>query len=478
MLQIILDKIWRFFASLKTGLALLGLLALVNLVGSFILQHDQVAPGQIERTYSPTTLKILDALGLFDLYHSWWFILLLTLTGISLIIASIDIWPRFWSRVVAWQPELSPGEYQQKDLNNSFKVQSYSFDILQKKIELFLKKHFAAPWVHVSREKLAFFAQRGRWSHLGVFVIHTGLLLILIGGFIGMRYGFEGQIKLRKGTASDLFFDERGRGKAQPLGFTIRCNDVWMERYPDGSPKAYYSDLDVIENGQVVKSKTIRVNDPLGYKGIHFYQATYGTEPVPKQAIVTLAVTERSSGEQFAMKVPFQHRTPLPSGGGHFTIIDYRPNFQVPVAEEMHELGQAVHVSVESDEEEKNFWIFERLPGFDGDVRKGTFAFVLQAFDVDYDAVPFTGLAVASNPGIPIIWTGSAILLLGLAWVIMGSHRKIWIQVRGQDVMVAAQAHRNEEHFAKKYQQWLRELEAELQNENEAKPAALREQEV
>ena len=98
-MKLLLDKTWRILASLKTGIVLLGLIALVNLVGSFIVQREQAAPGQIEQAYSPEAIRIMEALGLFDVYHSWWFILILTLTGISLIVASIDIWPRYWSYI-------------------------------------------------------------------------------------------------------------------------------------------------------------------------------------------------------------------------------------------------------------------------------------------------------------------------------------------------------------------------------------------
>jgi len=42
-------------------------------------------------------------------------------------------------------------------------------------------------------------------------------------------------------------------------------------------PKDYKSKLTVLENGKEVLTKTIEVNDPLFYKGIRFYQSSYGT---------------------------------------------------------------------------------------------------------------------------------------------------------------------------------------------------------
>ena len=40
--------------------------------------------------------------------------------------------------------------------------------------------------------------------------------------------------------------------------------------------KSYNSTLTVLERGQKMATKTITVNDPLVYKGIWFYQSSYG----------------------------------------------------------------------------------------------------------------------------------------------------------------------------------------------------------
>jgi cytochrome c biogenesis protein ResB len=55
-----------------------------------------------------------------------------------------------------------------------------------------------------------------------------------------------------------------------------RSGDRWSVQYsPPGMIKDYFSDLEVVENGQVVKRKTIEVNDPLYYGGYFFYQHSY-----------------------------------------------------------------------------------------------------------------------------------------------------------------------------------------------------------
>jgi cytochrome c biogenesis protein len=42
----------------------------------------------------------------------------------------------------------------------------------------------------------------------------------------------------------------------------------------------------------------------------------------------------------------------------------------------------------------------------------------------------FTGLIVAHDPGVPFVWVGSALLVIGLYLVFFFPHRRIWVRVR------------------------------------------------
>ena len=82
-------------------------------------------------------------------------------------------------------------------------------------------------------------------------------------------------MNLSEGTSSNLVGFFSGP-KIIELPFYIKCNKFTIDFYPSGMPKAYISDLSVIENGKEVYRKEIKVNDPLKYKGVYFYQASYG----------------------------------------------------------------------------------------------------------------------------------------------------------------------------------------------------------
>ena len=94
------NRVFRTLASVKTGIILLIVLGVVAAAGTLILQRPMTDADQMSRAYSPQTLRWLDATGLTDIYHTWWFVLLMAMLGNSIIFASIDRFPKAW-RLVA-----------------------------------------------------------------------------------------------------------------------------------------------------------------------------------------------------------------------------------------------------------------------------------------------------------------------------------------------------------------------------------------
>jgi cytochrome c biogenesis protein ResB len=58
-----------------------------------ILQRPATDPEEMQRAYSPQVLRLLDGLGLTDVFHAWWFVLLLSLVSLSIIAASCSASP-------------------------------------------------------------------------------------------------------------------------------------------------------------------------------------------------------------------------------------------------------------------------------------------------------------------------------------------------------------------------------------------------
>ena len=67
--------IWSFFSSVRLAITLLIVLAITSIVGTVIPQAEGAR--EFAMGLSPQLFRIFNFLGLFDMYHSLWFRLLM-----------------------------------------------------------------------------------------------------------------------------------------------------------------------------------------------------------------------------------------------------------------------------------------------------------------------------------------------------------------------------------------------------------------
>src|SRR5579862_323833 len=101
-------RIWQSLAAVKTGVILLIVVVIFSAAGTVILQRPATDPDEMMRAYSPQMLHLLDATGLTDVFHAWWFVTLLVLVSLSIVAASVQRFPNSW-RYYA-RPYKSPDE--------------------------------------------------------------------------------------------------------------------------------------------------------------------------------------------------------------------------------------------------------------------------------------------------------------------------------------------------------------------------------
>jgi len=235
----------------------------------------------------------------------------------------------------------------------------------------------------------------------------------------------------------------------QDLGFTVRCNDFSLETYPTGQPKAYKSDLSIIDGGREVFRKTIVVNDPLQYKGIWFYQSSYGQAG---GATAQVAVARKDGSPVRMLSLAANEPVPI-DGYGIVRGVNYDENFQGN--------GPALQVVVEKPgQPAASFWLVQRRPDLDRQ-RADSLVFSFRGLS----SKMFTGLQVAKDPGVNIVWLGCALMVIGLIMAFFLSHQRVWVRLaQGTDgrveVVLAGSASRNRLAFEKKFAKILTDVKA------------------
>ena len=416
-----------FFISLKLTISILIIISITSIVGTIIPQNE--APSVYLRFYKPSTYKLMQLLDIDNMYHSWWFISLLTLFTFNLICCSLNRFPGFLRLISSKERDLDDQLLQSLPLKKTQRLKSFDQQgwnmlkgTVQKHIPVKTDASSPAGTFHL-------FAEQGKFSRLGFYITHFGIVFIIIGGILG-NLGYQGYMKVVEGTSNDTI-TLQSTGKEKKLDFSIRCDDFQVSFYEDGQkPKDFTSDLAIIDGGQEIKKKRIEVNDPLQYKGVWIYQSSYGTSS--DQGALTLGVTNRTSGDGTRnYQAMVGQRIALEEPGYEMEVKRFVPDFSLEknnqVVSRTQELrNPAAQLALFKDSsllEEK--WIFAKFPDFHGASEKGPYQVSL----LNFSAREYTGLQLTMDPGVWVVWTGCLLLCVGCYIICFLSHQRMWITV-------------------------------------------------
>lgn len=455
-----LDRLFHALASLKTGITLLILVGLACAAGTFILQRPLTDPDDMVRAYSPTTLQWLDRLKLTDIYHAPWFILLMAALGVSIVFASLERWPKAW-RMVA-RPYLRTDSHFRAVLpmQAHFHVDNASQALLV--AEKAMKKAGLRPRRVVEKDEVSLYAERNLLSVFSVYVVHASLLLILAGGIIDAIWGYHGFLMLAKGQSTDKI--EARTGETKKLPFTLRCDGAGQENYADGSPKKWWSDLVVIENGKETVKKQIIVNDPLVTHGVRFYQSSFGQSGQLEQVRLYIAP---KGGTPAPVTIYGTTPAQLP-GGGSIRVAGFIPDAAVRNGEIYAKSNMLENPAFELEVQPASAAAAERvwlIPAVqpNAQTRDGSLGIALRSAD-DVSTLPFTGLQVSHEPGQWAVWSGCLLMALGMILAFYLVHQRYWVTTyedakSGQTVLwIGTQADKNREHFQERFDALINEI--------------------
>lgn len=438
-----IESVWEFFCSLKLSISLLIGLALTSIIGTVVPQGS--IPPEYLQTISESKFKLYQSLSFFDMYHSWWFMLLLYLLTVNLVACSIKRLPRVWK--IVSEPQLTMDESFEKSLSLTHEVK-LSGDAVAK-MKGFLKGIMGEPVVTEKDGAVHLFVQKMPWCRLGVYVVHLSVIIIFIGAMIGSFFGYKAFINIVEGTSIDTVFTQKE--KPIKLDFAVRCESFSVSYYNTGAPKEFKSILTVLENGKPVKGyeniATI-VNSPLTYKGITFYQSSYGQ--AGEGAAYHFTVAPRGGGE--AVKLDLKKGEEVTLGGGiKLQVLEstqdvkqYMPEFSGPAAK--------VQLTMPGKSSE-SFIVFKNHPEVE-EQRKGEL--VIQYAGADEKL--FTGLQVAKDPGVWIVWLGCALMTIGICMAFFLSHNRLWVRISGGRAVFGGTASKNPAAFERKFEEYVEKL--------------------
>jgi len=442
------NPVWAFFTSVKLALFLLFILAATSIIGTIIPQNKP--NGFYLEQYGQNMAGLMQKLVIPDMYNSWWFLSLLAVFSLNLIICSLERIPNVIRIVRKDNLSTNPERLHKMGLQVTVPLGSSPAAARKQTAAYLSGKGWKTQARDTDNNGTLLFSQKGAWTRFGVYIVHTSILIILLGAVIGSStvatkilhkpdYAFKGGITIPETYEKD-FIHAFQTGEIIDLGFSVRCNYFTIEYYDNGMPKTYLSKVSVLEDGKPVTfadGKTVHdleVNKPLTYKGITFYQSSYQAY---SDFLVNL--TNTKSGFTQQLIIPPGKKIEAEDGAVAFGVVHT----------DMHgEAVQRIKVWFTDHQAKASlFWINNDQEAI---IKRPSGEYKLRV-----KQLYATGLQVTRDPGVWWVYSGCALMLFGLFVAFFMSHRKIWVHIFAEDgrttVVFAGSANKNKIGFEKTF---------------------------
>src|SRR5690625_154564 len=462
----IIDKIWSFFSSVKVGVWLIIIALVASTLGTIFPQEIYIPADAVSRDpaiYYEDQFgifgKIYYQLGLYDLYSSWWYMILIALIGISLVICSVDRFIPLRRALKTQKPK------RHEAFLNRQRLYSESSDISNADKQQLIKRLKKLRY-RVRSEDGHILAEKGRFSRWGPYVNHIGLIIILIAAIFRMSpllyledyvWTREGELKVIPGTDGQYYIENKE--------FIIEMYDEDDERFKDAiarlggqAEKNFQSNVVVYKNTDVtlpgaepklekVKEGQIELNHPLKFDGYALYQAGYQQNEFSK---MSFKLYEANDGDQQAIET--------------FTIDLTKPETEYKFDNGFKVVMQKYYPDYYFDEdygEPRSETNDPRNPAFifkvyspKNERPETTFVGIGQNIDptsenkyklgiIDFETHDVSGLSVRRDYTLPLFGLGALIFMIGVVQGMYWQHRRIWIHPKGHGVLMAGHTNKN-----------------------------------
>ncbi|OZA26007.1 MAG: cytochrome C biogenesis protein [Hydrogenophilales bacterium 17-64-11] len=351
-------SLFELLSSMRFAISLLSILAVASVVGTVLKQAEPYNNYLIQ--FGPFWFQVFEKLGLYDVYHAAWFLLILTFLVVSTSVCIYRNAPNFVREMKSFREHVSEQSL------NAFKHRHEAVTerppaALAASAQRYLEGQGYKVKNLPREDGVLLAAKAGSWNRLGYLLAHSAIVMICIGGLmdgnlvfkvqqlLGYKKietrdipqsqvpaisrlapsnpSFRGSVQIPEGSSADVAFLNVADGYlVQDLPFTVALKQFRIEHYTTGQPKSFESDIELFDpSGKKIREATIAVNHPLIHDGIAIYQASFadgGTRLTLRgwNLFAPAAVS-------FPIEGTVLQSATLTSAAGDYTIefIDFRP---------------------------------------------------------------------------------------------------------------------------------------------------------
>jgi len=415
----------KAITSIPLAVTLIGLIILLGLIQTFVPQHSFNREVDLIGRFGPENYALMDSLRLFDIFDSWY---LFGIVGLFVLNLGACTVKRLQASIKYMKQQMTPkhpDSFERMPESRSFSIAGFAPDAALTKISSVLKsKGFS---MRESDGQLM--AEKLRWERLSIDIFHIALITTILALAVSGLYGFN-----------TILVAYRGDTLAIPTrDYVVEVEDFDLDTYTDSERVMdWWSKLNVIEDGKVVKQCRIEVNKPCYHQGLGVYQAAMGKDWLGS-SVVTFQIYRKDFTDdappihvgEYQIKVG--ELVEIPEENLRVEMNAFLPDFEI-IEGTIFSKSQTtanpaavlVASSIDGTEPEKDFRTLslQNAPELQARV-EFPYMFIMDG----YVAEEFTGLELSSDPGKGIAYASFSLIILTFIGHFLFNHQMLWIAI-------------------------------------------------
>jgi cytochrome c biogenesis protein len=376
--------LWRLFSSAKLAIALILIITALSVIGIFTSA---------------------------ELFSSWYFVAAGALLMLNILICNINRWKGIQKNLKGGRIQQSEDFFKEQDKSSA--VIDLQFDVSKvvKAVKSILQKQGYRLRIEDDADTTCIAADKNRFFILGTYLSHLSIILLVLAYIIGSTLGFrESAFIVAEGDAGEVGHD---------TGLSLHLISFTDSYYEDGTPSDYSSEVILYKDGVEVVRTAVRVNYPLSYQGIRFYQSFFG----PAAMIQITKNGEAIYSSNLALYGSFDSYGYYRNVGfidieeSRLSLAIITPSFNAP--DPMIPEGQLA-VLAYKDGEELGVRLIEKNSPVEIDD-------VILTYESDSQ---YSGFQVKNDPANALVWIACSLFIIGLAMVFYFPHSQIWLLIK------------------------------------------------
>lgn len=303
-----LSDLVELLSSMRFSISLLTVISIASVIGTVVTQNEPM-PNYVNQ-FGPFWFEIFARFSIYSVYSAWWFLLIMAFLVTSTSLCIVRNAPKMIKDMRSWRDHVREQSLRNFHHHVEWQGAGDAAQLAQETARRVTAEGFQVKLVQKDDAVLVT-AKQGAANKLGYIFAHSAIVIICVGGlldsnlpiraqqwlfdkepFIGNgiiaaipakhRLGlgnptFRGNTFIPEGASSNTTILPMSEGvMIQELPFTLQLKKFVIDFYPTGMPKLFASEVLVTDHdtGKTFPA-TIKVNEPLVYKGMAVYQSSF-----------------------------------------------------------------------------------------------------------------------------------------------------------------------------------------------------------